>query len=236
MKLHKRDPAVYVFAGLLLVSVLISITVASIRSNIKREYIALRHPILNDKGYRGKPKYIERREFGGLLSKTIEIDFGTGVQYMSRTLAAESILGLPEGYEKQQGGYKIYSYLYPDKPDVKEVIGHESLGLLAFARCANVTFRYKDDKLRGRFFSASPFNFAAGTWPFLRIGDKPMTECVSQDLLGIFGEPTEAKGNTLVWYYKPQPLKPDNPIQALYAHAVFNRPNDKLSELYISLD
>jgi hypothetical protein len=65
---------------------------------------------------------------------------------------------------------------------------------------------------------------------------KPLTEFKREDLTALLGEPTESTDVVAVWYYRPTPPKPDNPIQALYVHAIFLNTKLTLTELYISLD
>jgi hypothetical protein len=236
MKLRRIDPAFYVLLAIIPLSIIAALSIFAIRAYIVRHSLPLRHPVWSDEGYKGKPAFIERRKFGELLLKAIEIDFGTGVQYLSSTLRAETTLGLPEAYEKQEGGRSVYTYLYPGDPDAKAAVGHKSVNAMELAKCANLTLVYRDDKLRGRVFAASPFANPRGKWAFLSFEDKPLTECTRDDLTGVFGPPTETKDDVLVWYFKPTPPKPGNPIQAFYAHATFNTPEKTLDEIYISLD
>lgn len=236
MKRQRRDPAVYVFAGLFLVSVLIGLAALGVRSYLKREYIPLRHPIFRDHKYKGQPAIIEQDAFARLLMKAIEIDLGTGVYLGMRPVQAESILGLPEGCEKKPDGHEIYCYTYPADAKTARLDQHQTMSMLKLAQCAQLTYVFKDNRLREMFFDSSTFSRANNRWEFIKLADKALTDCTREDLVKLFGEPTDSAGDYLVWYFKPQTPIPQSPVSALYIHAELTRPNSRLEEFYISLD
>jgi hypothetical protein len=236
MKRHKRDPVPYVFAGLLLVSVLIGLAVLGVRSHLKREYLPLRHPIFRDHKYGGQPAIVEQDAFARLLMKVIRIDLGTGIYFSMRPVQVESIIGLPEGYEKKPDGHEIYCYTYPADTMTTKLDQHQTMGMLKLAQCAQLVYVFKDNRLREMFFDGSHFGGSAFKWEFIRLADKALADCTREDLVKIFGEPTDSAGDYLVWYFRPKMPIPQSPVSALYIHAELTRPNKRLEEFYISLD
>ncbi len=232
----KRDPAVYVLAGLLLASVFIGLAVLGVRSYLKREYLPLRHPIFRDHKYKGQPAVVEQDAFARLLMKVITIDLGTGIHFNMRPIQVESIIGLPEGYEKKPDGHEIYCYTYPADARTTKLDQHKTAGMLKLAQCAQLVYVFKDNRLREMFFARSLFGGTAYKWEFIKLADKALTDCTREDLVKIFGEPKDSAGEYLIWHFRPCTPIPQSPVNALYIHAELTRPNGQLEEFYISLD
>ncbi len=236
MKRQGPDPIVYVFIGLLVLALLSVYAVFAGRSCAKQ--------IIEGAKSGGEQPYTESGEFKraaaevsqeeyGTFAKAVEgIDFGIGVRVGMRKDELRKQLGDPESVSRASGGKQILSYMLPPGAKGPRPEERRQGGFFDTMRMAVLAVTLRDGIAEEVLFTISPMSKEGDRWEFIRLGSKPLAECVGDDFKALLGEPTRTQHTTFAWHYAPA----DAPLgarQSVYIHAVFGRAGGKLSELYI---